>query len=243
MGTVYLLNAIRNFPTARCFVNVTTDKVYQNDELGVPFTETDRLNGHDPYSNSKSCSELATDSFYKSFLNEYPMSVITARAGNVIGGCDFAYNRIIPDCWRASNDGELYVRSPESIRPYQHVIDVLLAYLWLGQYGCEHRVFDSFNIGPDDESIITTKELVELYLKHTNDKFDVKYKDNPIKEQKVLKLNCAHIKDVLSWVPLIDIDEAVKLSAEVYDTVYESDDIFCEAASEAVDAQIDSFLR
>lgn len=132
MGTVNVLECIRNTPSVKSVVNITTDKVYQNREWEWGYREIDRLNGYDPYSNSKSCSELVTDSYIKSFLNELNVIVSTARAGNVIGGGDFANFRIIPDCVRAMEEGkEIEVRNPNSTRPYQHVLEPLFAYLMI----------------------------------------------------------------------------------------------------------------
>ena len=132
MGTANLLECARHSKSVRSLLNVTTDKVYENNEWCWGYRETDVLNGYDPYSNSKSCSELVTSSYRKSFLHPVGIAVSTARAGNVIGGGDFAENRIIPDCIRAATSGrEIAIRSPHSVRPYQHVLEPLSAYLLL----------------------------------------------------------------------------------------------------------------
>lgn len=132
MGTVNILEAVRNAGSVASFLNVTTDKVYKNNEWEWGYRETDELDGYDPYSNSKSCSELVTHSYEKAFLKEAGIAVSTARAGNVIGGGDFAVDRIIPDCVRAMADGrEIAVRNPHSTRPYQHVLEPLGAYLMI----------------------------------------------------------------------------------------------------------------
>ena len=134
MGTVNMLECVRTTPGVKSVLNVTTDKVYENKEWDWGYRETDVLDGYDPYSNSKSCSELVTHSYKKSFRNEQKIAVSTARAGNVIGGGDFAKNRIIPDCVRACMEGnEILIRNPYSIRPFQHVLEPLYAYLMIAE--------------------------------------------------------------------------------------------------------------
>ena len=134
MGTVNVLEAVRQCGSVRSFLNVTTDKVYKNNEWEWGYRETDELDGYDPYSNSKSCSELVTHSYEKSFLKDMDIAVSTARAGNVIGGGDFAADRIIPDCVRAVSSGKkIAVRNPHSTRPYQHVLEPLGAYLLIAE--------------------------------------------------------------------------------------------------------------
>ena len=135
MGTVNLLECVRNCKSVKSVLNITTDKVYSNKEWDWPYREIDELNGFDPYSNSKSCSELITSSYKKSFFdNNREISISTARAGNVIGGGDFAKDRIIPDCIRSAIKNEnIIVRNPNSVRPYQHVFEALSAYLMIAQ--------------------------------------------------------------------------------------------------------------
>ena len=165
MGTVNVLEAVRQCGSVRSFLNVTTDKVYKNNEWEWGYRETDELDGYDPYSNSKSCSELVTHSYEKSFLKDMDIAVSTARAGNVIGGGDFAADRIIPDCVRAVSGGKkIAVRNPHSTRPYQHVLEPLGAYLLIAeeQYQ-DSRKAGSYNVGPDDRSCLTTGELADLF--------------------------------------------------------------------------------
>ena len=140
IGTVNILECVRNNNCVKSFLNVTTDKVYENNDLdNHGFVEEEKLDGFDPYSNSKSCSELVTHSYKKSFLQD--VAVSTARAGNVIGGGDFANDRIIPDCVRAMQKGEdIIVRNPYSTRPYQHVLEPLFAYLMIAQKQYENVV-------------------------------------------------------------------------------------------------------
>lgn len=166
MGTVNILECVRMAKSVRSFLNVTTDKVYLNKEWNWGYRENEELNGYDPYSNSKSCSELITDSYRKSFFSDDRAAISTARAGNVIGGGDFAQDRIIPDCIRAAVKKQaIIVRNPFSIRPYQHVLEPIGAYLMIvkEQYTDRSRYEGSYNVGPDETSCWTTGKLVSLF--------------------------------------------------------------------------------
>ena len=165
MGTVNICECIRQNSCVKSFLNVTTDKVYANREWAWGYRETDSLDGRDPYSNSKSCSELVTHSYSQSFFDNRRIAISTARAGNVIGGGDFAEDRIIPDCVRAVLSGEkIIVRNPESVRPYQHVLDPLFAYLMITQRQYEEKGMEGcYNVGPNEDSCITTGQLVNLF--------------------------------------------------------------------------------
>ena len=165
MGTVNVLECVRRTASVRSFVNVTTDKVYKNREWEWGYRENEPLDGYDPYSNSKSCSELVTHSYINSFYNDMEVAVSTARAGNVIGGGDFANDRIIPDCVRAAGKKEdIVVRNPHSTRPYQHVLEPLKIYLLIAKKQYEDKTMSGFyNVGPDDRDCITTGRLVDLF--------------------------------------------------------------------------------
>ena len=158
MGTVNILECVRLYGSVKSFVNVTTDKVYLNREWEWGYRENEELNGYDPYSNSKSCSELVTSSYLKSFLLDKDVAISTVRAGNVIGGGDFAADRIIPDCVRAAQTGEnIIVRNPYSVRPYQHVLEPVTAYLKLAQAQYENKEYaGNYNVGPDETDSWTT---------------------------------------------------------------------------------------
>ena len=151
MGTVHVLECVRQTDSVRSFLNVTTDKVYENREWEWGYRETDPLNGYDPYSNSKSCSELVTHSYRKSFFAAGAPAISTARAGNVIGGGDFAHDRIIPDCVRAAISGQpVKLRNPDSIRPFQHVLEPLSVYLMIAAAQVEEpSLAGSYNVGPE----------------------------------------------------------------------------------------------
>ena len=166
MGTVNLLECVRAAPSVRSVLNVTTDKVYHNNEWCWGYRENEPLDGFDPYSNSKSCSELVTHSYINSFFDKPDSSAVsTARAGNVIGGGDFANDRIIPDCVRAMKAGKVIgVRNPYSTRPYQHVLEPLAVYLTIAQKQYEDKKYAGFyNVGPDDCDCVATGELVNLF--------------------------------------------------------------------------------
>lgn len=213
MGTVHILECIRRSKCVKSVLNVTTDKVYENRQWPWGYRETDQLNGFDPYSNSKSCSELVTDSYRDSFLAGQGVAVSTARAGNVIGGGDFSADRIIPDCVRAVQKGEtIRVRNPGSIRPYQHVLDPLSAYLLIAQRQYEDiSLAGSYNVGPDSCDCITTRQLVDLFCNAWGDpaRWECIGHNGP-HEDAVLKLDCAKIRSVLGWQPQWHVERAVE---------------------------------
>lgn len=213
MGTVHVMECVRRLGTVRSVLNVTTDKVYENRRWPWGYRETDRLNGFDPYANSKSCSELVTDSYRRSFFEDTKTAVSTARAGNVIGGGDFAAHRIIPDCVRAVQAGQaIQVRNPYSVRPYQHVLEPLSAYLLIaGRQYEDAALAGNYNVGPESRDCLTTGELAELFCtawgggarwEHTGG-------DGP-HEDAVLKLDCSKIQDVLGWRPKWNAARAVR---------------------------------
>ncbi len=213
MGTVHVLEAVRAVESVRSFLNVTTDKVYQNNEWEWGYRETDPLDGYDPYSNSKSCSELVTHSYQKSFFTDGRCAISTARAGNVIGGGDFAADRIIPDCVRAALTGQdIIVRNPFSTRPYQHVLEPLCAYLMIAMRQYEDNSFSgNYNVGPDDRDCVTTGELADLFCESWGDgmRWINKYDGGP-HEANFLKLDCSRIKSVFGWKSVWRVSEAVE---------------------------------
>ena len=214
MGTVNLMECIRTSASVRSVVNVTTDKVYHNNEWCWGYREEEPLNGFDPYSNSKSCSELVTHSYKNSFFTDCSVAVSTARAGNVLGGGDFANDRIIPDCIRAVQAGRaINVRNPCSIRPYQHVLEPLAVYLMIAARQYEDvRYAGSYNVGPDDCDCITTGALVSLFCKHwgTGASWETHAETNAPHEADFLKLDCSRIKSVFGWSPRWHIEECME---------------------------------
>lgn len=218
IGTVNICEAMRLCSSVKSFVNVTTDKVYKNNEWEWGYRETDALDGYDPYSNSKSCSELVTSSYNKSFLVDKNIAVSTCRAGNVIGGGDFAKDRIIPDCVRAMEKGEtIIVRNPYSTRPYQHVLEPVVIYLTLAAMQCENpNLAGNYNVGPDDCDCVNTGKLVDLFCKKWGEGAsweNVEEVDAP-HEANFLKLDCSKIKFKLGWKPHWHIEDAIEKTVE-----------------------------
>lgn len=217
MGTVNILECVRLSGTVRSFLNVTTDKVYHNNEWAWGYRENEPLDGYDPYSNSKSCSELVTHSYQSSFFSDGKLAVSTARAGNVIGGGDFANDRIIPDCIRAVIMGEtIVVRNPHSTRPYQHVLEPLMAYLMIAQRQYEDGKYAGwYNVGPDECDCVTTGALVDLFCAKWGGGagWENRWDGGP-HEASFLKLDCSKIKSVFGWQPRWHIAEAIEKTCE-----------------------------
>lgn len=248
MGTVHILECIRKYPYVKSFVNVTTDKVYKNKEWVWGYREGEELNGYDPYSNSKSCSELVTDCYINSYFQDKRVAISTVRAGNVIGGGDFAVNRIIPDCVRAAMSGQVIrVRNPYAIRPYQHVLESVLAYLYLAKEQYEDKeMAGSYNIGPNESDCCTTGVLTGLFCKKWNESFssDLKWVneyDGGPHEASYLKLDCSKIKSKLNWHPVWNIETAVDKIIQWNKAYIEDKDMF-KCMEEQICDYIELFL-
>ena len=242
MGTVNICECVRLFDCVKSFLNITTDKVYENQETNVAFTEDMPLDGYDPYSNSKSCSELVTHSYKKSFFTDGRVAVSTSRAGNVIGGGDFANDRIIPDCVRAVEKGDtIIVSNPNSTRPYQHVLEPLKIYLMIveAQYK-NHELEGYYNVGPNDCDCRTTGELVTLFCKLWGD--GASWKDvseaNAPHEANFLRLDTTKVKTVFGWQPRWSVEEAVEKIVEWTKVYFDGGDI-----SAIMDKQINEFFE
>lgn len=217
MGTVNILECVRNSDCVKSFLNVTTDKVYLNKEWTWGYRENEELDGYDPYSNSKSCSELVTHSYRNSFFGNGHIAISTARAGNVIGGGDFANDRIIPDCIRAAvKHSDIVVRNPFSTRPYQHVLEPLYAYLMIAamQYQ-DGKYAGYYNVGPDDQDCFQTGALVDLFVKYWGDgvKWINRYDGEP-HEANFLKLDCSKLKGTFGWKPHWNLEKAIEKVVE-----------------------------
>lgn len=217
MGTVNILECVRASRNVKSFLNVTTDKVYHNNEWEWGYREIDPLDGFDPYSNSKSCSELVTHSYKSSFFADGRVAISTARAGNVIGGGDFADDRIIPDCVRAAIAKKaIIVRNPYSTRPYQHVLEPLFVYLMIVQKQYEDGAFaDYYNVGPDDCDCVTTGDLVNIFCRAWGEGLEWENRhDGGPHEAGFLKLDCSRLKRVFGWGPCWGIDDAIERTVE-----------------------------
>lgn len=242
MGTVNILEAIRTNGKVKSFLNVTTDKVYENnDDPHHAFKENEPLNGFDPYSNSKSCSELVTSSYKKSFFNNDDATAIsTARAGNVIGGGDFSENRIIPDCVRAlMNNKIMQIRNPNSVRPYQHVLEPLFCYLLIAYAQFYDKKYSgSYNIGPLENDSLSTIELVKIFAKHAD---NFKYANKEIKqnhEAEYLRLDCQKMRSTFNWEPCWNIETAVIKTVEFTKALIDGEDV-----SDIMSKQIQEYIN
>lgn len=228
MGTANICECVRLTPSVKSFLNVTTDKVYLNDDIpNHPFKEDEPLDGYDPYSNSKSCSELVTHSYKKSFFKDMNVAVSTARAGNVIGGGDFANDRIIPDCIRAIEKREdIIVRNPYSTRPYQHVLEPLYIYLDICEKQYKDRKYEGYyNVGPDDCDCVNTGDLVTMFCnKWGNGTKWINKHDGGPHEAAFLKLDNQKIKDTFGWTPRWHIDECMDKIVEFTKVYFENKD-------------------
>lgn len=241
MGTVNILECVRNSSCVRSFLNVTTDKVYLNKEWDWGYRENEELDGYDPYSNSKSCSELVTHSYKNSFFSDRNIAISTARAGNVIGGGDFANDRIIPDCVRSAQAKEdIIVRNPFSTRPYQHVLEPLYVYLMIAAYQYKDGKFAGYyNIGPDDADCFQTGALVDLFVQKWGDnmKWINRYDGGP-HEANFLKLDCSKLKITFGWLPRWSLDTAITKVVEWSKCWMNGEDVRV-----CMDKQINEFLK
>lgn len=274
MGTVNICECVRlsniyiknqGFKTAdyagvRSFLNVTTDKVYKNNEWEYGYRENEPLDGYDPYSNSKSCSELVTHCYKDAFLDELKVAVSTARAGNVIGGGDFSKDRIIPDCLKTvakayqqrCNRTNVLVRNPYSVRPYQHVLEPLFVYLLIGARQYEDRMWSGYyNVGPNDSDCVTTGRLVDLFCEKWNDNgkktnepvvaWTNKCEENAPHEALYLRLDCSRIKSVFGWKPLWHIDKAIEETV-LWTKVWLETNGDTKAVKQEMKREIDEFI-
>lgn len=241
MGTVNILECIRNGNCVKSFLNVTTDKVYKNNEWVWGYREDEPLDGFDPYSNSKSCSELVTHSYKSSFFADGSAAISTARAGNVIGGGDFAADRIIPDCIRATYQNKIItVRNPYSTRPYQHVLEPLFAYLMIAKMQYEDIKYSGYyNVGPDECDCVTTGQLVDIFCNAwgNGQTWQSMAIDTP-HEANFLKLDCSKLKATFNWKPRWHIDKAVEKTVE-WAKVWQKEP---QIINEIMDKQIKEFL-
>lgn len=240
IGTVNICECVRKSKSVKSFLNVTTDKVYLNKEWEWGYRENEELDGFDPYSNSKSCSELVTHSYKRSFFDEKGIAVSTARAGNVIGGGDFSNDRIIPDCVRAAlSNKEIIVRNQYSTRPYQHVLEPLYAYLMIAAKQYEDSKYEGYyNVGPDDVDCFQTGALVDTFVKlWGNDLCWSCQSDGGPHEANFLKLDCSKLKKTFNWKPRWNLEHALEKVVEWSKCWQSGGDV-----RECMDRQIKEFL-
>jgi len=241
MGTLHALECVRTCESVRTFLNVTTDKVYHNNEWAWGYRENDALDGFDPYSNSKSCSELVTNGYRHSFFADGRVSISTARAGNVIGGGDYACDRIIPDCVRAAQAGEtIAIRNPAATRPYQHVLEPLNAYLTIARsQWTDNALAGAYNVGPDDCDCATTARLVDLFTASWGEgmRWESRAEPNAPHEAGFLKLDCSKIKATFGWSPTWRLAQAVDATVDWTKAIMAG-----ESARTKTEQQIQAFL-
>jgi len=230
MGTANVLECIKKSSSVKCAVIITSDKCYKNKEKRERYKETDELAGHDTYSTSKACAELIVHSYRHSFFNHSDKLVASVRAGNVIGGGDWAKDRLIPDCIRhLKNKKPVRIRNPHAVRPWQHVIEPLYGYLLIGQKLIEGKkeFADAWNFGPDHGSQVSVDKVVNLIIKFWGEGkwIDISAPNEKKHETKVLKLDSTKAKKGLGWHPVLSITEAIKITVEWY-KVSDHEDVY-----------------
>jgi CDP-glucose 4,6-dehydratase len=232
MGTVNVLETSRKIDSLRAIVNITSDKCYENKEWIWGYRENDAMGGYDPYSASKGCAELISNTYLNSFFNKseyrkaHNVLLSTARAGNVIGGGDWANDRIIPDIIKAAHKNEkVIIRNPNATRPWQHVLDPLSGYLHIGQklLEGENEFAGPWNFGPSDEGSLSVKEVVEIAIKNWNKiKYTIQEDRNKPYEANLLKLDCSKAHMKLKWHSVWSSSEAIFRTIEWYKNFYEN---------------------
>ena len=229
MGTLNVLMAAQEVSGLKCIVNITTDKCYENNEWAWPYREIDHLGGHDPYSSSKACVEILSSSIRKSFLEKKGINLCTVRAGNVIGGGDWAEDRIIPDFARAFATSEaLKIRNPGAIRPWQHVMEPIRGYILMAEHlFVDEKYATAWNFGPESSDCISVEQVIDSLLSHwTNHPgYKVQKEENMVHEANILKLDCSKVKDQLKWSPVLPLSESLKLTAEWYQDYFAKKDL------------------
>ena len=221
MGTISILEALRDSKKKVIFIGITTDKVYHNNEWIYGYRENDRLGGTDPYSSSKAATELAINSWKKSFAYDKDLHISSARAGNVVGGGDYSKDRIIPDIFRSLKQNKvLCIRNPNSTRPWQHVLEPLWGYILLAEKMFEDSSFsDSYNFGPEYSSNRSVQELVDSFSKVIKIKYKVDFSNNSFKESKLLNLVSDKSKQTLNWKPIWGFEKTIYRTASWYSKV------------------------
>ncbi|MBI5048523.1 MAG: CDP-glucose 4,6-dehydratase [Deltaproteobacteria bacterium] len=235
MGTVHLLEAVRHVGGVKAVINVTSDKCYENKEWIWGYRESDPMGGYDPYSSSKGCAELVTNAYLKSYFNsgnykEHGVSLASVRAGNVIGGGDWAEDRLIPDCIKAvMKNSPIIIRYPDAVRPWQHILEPLYGYLLLAQRLCQDgaKFAEAWNFGPNDEDVKPVRWIAEHIVEMWGDnaRWEIA-KDNHPHEAHCLKLDCSKAKSKIEWQPRWDLKIALEKTVEWYKRYCNHEDMF-----------------
>lgn len=230
IGTLNVLEAARKCSSVKIFVNVTTDKCYENKEINRGYREDEPMGGHDMYSSSKGCVEIMASSYRRSFLQgAKPYAMACARAGNVIGGGDWALDRLIPDCVRFINeDKPIEIRNPIAVRPWQHVLEPLSGYLLLGQklYEDGAKYADGFNFGPLEDSVLTVADVAQRVVKYYGKGEVVVGAKSDLHEAGLLMLNVEKAEQVLGWRPTFTANEAISKTVEWYKRFYSNEKMY-----------------
>ena len=229
IGSLNVLEAARRCGSVKAFVNVTTDKCYENKEVAKGYTEDCPMGGYDPYSSSKGCVEILSASYRRSFLQgEDGYAMATARAGNVIGGGDWALDRLIPDCIRAINKGEkIEIRNPVAVRPWQHVLEPLSGYMTLAQklYEDGARYAQGYNFGPNEDSVLTVADVAKLVVAAYKKGEVVVHKRDDLHEAGLLMLNVEKAARELDWHPTWTAEKAIKETVDWYRRFYAGEEM------------------
>jgi len=229
IGSLNVLEAARASGSVKAFVNVTTDKCYENKELSRGYTEEEPMGGHDMYSSSKGCVEVMSSSYRRSFLQDKKSySMATARAGNVIGGGDWAMDRLIPDCIKFINeDKPIEIRNPVAVRPWQHVLEPLSGYLTLGEKLLIEgdKYAEGFNFGPNEESVLTVADVAQRVVNFYQKGEVVVHKKDDLHEANLLMLNIEKAEKVLGWTPTYTANEAIQHTVEWYNRFYSGENM------------------
>ena len=224
IGTLNVLEAARKCASVKTLVNITTDKCYENKEINRGYKEDEPMGGYDMYSSSKGCVEIMSSSFRRSFLqDEGTYAMATARAGNVIGGGDWALDRLIPDCVRfINNDKKIEIRNPIAVRPWQHVLEPLSGYLLLGQKLLEEgkKYAEGFNFGPNEESVLKVAEVAQKVVENYGKGEVIVHKRDNLHEANLLMLNIEKAENILGWTPTYTANQAIKETVDWYKAFY-----------------------
>lgn len=243
IGTLNVIESAYTFG-AKIILNITTDKVYKHISKQSGYDENDVLDGYDPYSCSKACVEMMSRSFYNSFLEKKNITLINLRSGNVIGGGDLNKNRIFTDIYNAITEKKaLNIRNPKSIRPYQHVMESIFAYITLAEiFFKKDSVFESFNISPNSKDIIDTEKLVEISRIYFGDDIDINYSKSEYHETDILILNNNKIKTILNYFPILNINKSIELTVNGYKSFY-GDKIFWDLINNQIEDYINEIKK
>jgi CDP-glucose 4,6-dehydratase len=230
MGTVHILESVRKCPSVKAVLNITTDKCYENNDWLWGYRENEPMGGHDPYSNSKGCAELVSSAYRKSFFNESNVALATARAGNVIGGGDFAKDRLVPDAVRAFiNNETLVVRNPSSIRPWQHVLEPLSGYIMLCQKLIEHPsdFSEGWNFGSRDEDAQPVSKLADIMVACWGEgqRWELDDELHHPHEARYLKLDCSKANSLLNWFSQWELERALDETIKWYKAWHRNDNM------------------